>query len=404
MIQRTFGLILLALTASAILKAQQPDAQVLQSVVTSLAEAQQIGNASLKNYVYDSAARFVAVNKGKRLEDLPAIKQAGWPQLKNKTRADEIHTITRIAVAFNQDMLDHMPSYKVSKDAVIAAAICKSLDDSLIPKLKDYGIDDANLRAATEVASRAHLLFWITIEREGWLTGNPPLDPNPAARELAQSTPRDPGVSTELGPRDMSPMVYGPRIKVDETLRKGAIASLPEGTKIRDADLRERLYDAWAFGLSKSSFKRIEQLRGSGHPTTPKMKQGTQADHLRGVGRLSQIVGIEMKKTFAQFPLDPDMLLAGGLLHDVGKPFEFDPVNRKRWQADPRRAGFPSIRHSVYGAYVTLSVGLPLEVVHAVGAHSWEGRFEEKSTAREIVAESDLAFWEILNAAGLMTP
>src|SRR6185295_3829602 len=217
--------------------------------------------------------------------------------------------------------------YKISKDAVIAAAICRSLDDSLVPKLKDHGVDDATLRAVTEVANRAHLLFWITIEREGWLAGKPPKVPNPLAdRELGQSTPRDPGVSTELGPRDMSPMVYGPRIKVDETLRKGAIESLPEGMKIKDADLRERLYDAWAFGLSKSSFKRIEQLRGSGHPTTPQMKQGTQADHLRGVGRLSQIVGVEMKKTFAEFPLDPDILLAGGLLHDVGKPFEFDPV------------------------------------------------------------------------------
>src|SRR5262245_22715372 len=140
MIQRTFGLILLALTACAILTAQQPDAQVRKSVVTSLAEAQQIENADLKNYVYDSAARFVAAKNAKRLEDLPAIKQAGWPQLKNKTRADQIHTITRIAVAFNQDMLDHMPGYKVSKDAVIAAAICKSLDDSLIPKLKDHGV------------------------------------------------------------------------------------------------------------------------------------------------------------------------------------------------------------------------------------------------------------------------
>jgi hypothetical protein len=248
---------LLALTGWVMLVAQQPAAQVRQSVVTSLAEARQIENADLKNYVYHSAARFLAENKAKRLEDLPGSKQAGWPQLKNKNGADEIHTITRIAVAGS-------------------------------PKLKDHGVEDATLRAATEVASRASLLFWITVEHEGWLTGKPPLDPNPAARELAQSTPRDPGVSTELGPRDMSPMVYGPRIEVDEALRKGAIESLPEGMKIKDADLRERLYDAWAFGLSKSSFKRIEQLRGSGHPATPKMKEGTQADHLRGVGRLSQ--------------------------------------------------------------------------------------------------------------------
>src|SRR6185436_8391580 len=142
MIQRSLSLILLGVAAWTRLLAQQPDAQVRQSVVSSLAEAQQIGNTGLRNYIYDSAARFLAAAKAKRLEDLPAIKQAGWPQLKNKTRADEVHTITRIAVAFNQDMLDHMPAYKVSKDAVIAAAICKSLDDSLMPKIKDHGVDD----------------------------------------------------------------------------------------------------------------------------------------------------------------------------------------------------------------------------------------------------------------------
>jgi len=123
MIQRSFSLILLGVAAWTRLLAQQPDAQVRQSVVSSLAEAQQIGNTGLRNYIYDSAARFLAAAKAKRLEDLPAIKQAGWPQLKNKTRADEVHTITRIAVAFNQDMLDHMPAYKVSKDAVIDAAL-----------------------------------------------------------------------------------------------------------------------------------------------------------------------------------------------------------------------------------------------------------------------------------------
>jgi putative nucleotidyltransferase with HDIG domain len=305
-------------------------------------------------------------------------------------------------MAYNQDMTDHMAGYRVNQDAVVAAAILKSLNQPAT-RVQNY-VDEATAHAADVAASHASVVFWTVVEREGWLAGKPPSESSPVAVELGMATGRDPGVSAELGPRDLTPMVYGPRVKVDEALRKGAIQSLPEGQKIKDADLRERLYDAWAFGLSKTSFKRIEQLRGSGHPTTPRLKQGTQADHLRGTARLAEIVGIEMKKTFADFPLDPDVLLAAGLLHDVGKPFEFDPENRKRWQADPRRAGFPAVRHSVYGAYVTLSVGLPIEIVHAVGAHSWEGRFMERSTAREIVSEADLAFWDMADAAGLMTP
>jgi putative nucleotidyltransferase with HDIG domain len=387
----------------ATLMAQQPDPVVRQGVVTSLVEARQMANNKLRNYVYDTAASFVAGHNARKLEDLPAIKQPGWPALKGKTRLDEIRTVTRIAVSYNQDMTDYMAGYKINKDAVIAAAILKCLDQTA-PQMQSYGVDATTAHAADVAANHASVVFWTVVEREGWLAGKPPSVPSPVATELGMATGRDPGVSAELGPRDLSPMVYGPRIPVDQNLRKGAMQSLPEGLKIKDADLRERLYDAWAFGLSKSSFKRIEDMRGSGHPTTPRMKQGTQADHMRGVGRLAEIVGIEMRKTFDQFPLDPQVLLAGALLHDVGKPFEFDPVNRKKWQADPRRAGFPAIRHSVYGAYVTLSVGLPIEVVNMVGAHSWEGRFMERSTAREIISEADLAFWDMEEAAGLMTP
>ena len=56
--------------------------------------------------------------------------------------------------------------------------------------------------------------------------------------------------------------------------------------------------------------------------------------------------------------VNKDEIIAGGLLHDVGKPFEFDPERRKQWQAHPRVTGFPSMRHSVYGAYVAFAVGL----------------------------------------------
>src|SRR5688500_13864599 len=72
-----------------------------------------------------------------------------------------------------------------------------------------------------------------------------------------------------------------------ETLREGVRASLPEVALITDADLRERVLDAWALALSHSEFTRIEDIPASGNPDSPPLERGTQADHICGVTRLS---------------------------------------------------------------------------------------------------------------------
>lgn len=67
----------------------------------------------------------------------------------------------------------------------------------------------------------------------------------------------------------------------------------------------------------------------------------------------------EMSELFPDLRVDRDILIAGALCHDVGKPFEFDPVNRQKWTANPRAAGLPAIRHPAYGVHICLTVGLP---------------------------------------------
>lgn len=70
------------------------------------------------------------------------------------------------------------------------------------------------------------------------------------------------------------------------------------------------------------------------------------------------------------------MLIAGALLHDVGKPYEFSPRNQERWQANPALAGYPAMRHPIYGANIALKAGLPESIVHAVATHCREGNVE----------------------------
>ena len=191
-------------------------------------------------------------------------------------------------------------------------------------------------------------------------------------------------------------------MRIDEGIREGVIESLPEAKQIRDKELRERVYDAWAISLGTSQYTRIEEIPPSGGPDTPLLKGGTQTDHLRSVARLSVAIARELKNTSEQFDVDMDEVIAGGLCHDLGKPFEFDPKNQERWKSDPRTTGWPSIRHTVYGVHVALSAGLPESIAHIAGAHSMEGEFVKRSLVGEIVHHADMAFWRILANAGLL--
>ena len=189
-----------------------------------------------------------------------------------------------------------------------------------------------------------------------------------------------------------------------DRLRQGVIAALPEAQQIGDAALRERVIEAWALALSSSEFQRIEEIPASGNPDTPALTRGTQADHIRGVARLSLAIAEALEAQLGPLGIDRDLLLAAALCHDVGKPFEFSHRNQERWRNDPGVSGHPALRHTLYGVHVALTVGLPEEVAHVAGAHSAEGQFVTRSLINRIVHHADHAFWDVLGGAGLLRP
>ncbi len=191
-------------------------------------------------------------------------------------------------------------------------------------------------------------------------------------------------------------------MSVIDALRTTVREELPEVDQIVDSGLREKVVEAWATALGRSSFGAIAEIRPSGNPNTSPLKVGTQADHIRGVTRLAIVIADEMTAMFPDLKVNRDLLIAGALCHDVGKPWEFDPENQARWKGAPRAAGWPSIRHPAYGVHVCLSVGLPEEVAHMAAAHSGEGELVVRSLENTIVHHADYAFWGTLEAGGLL--
>lgn len=191
-------------------------------------------------------------------------------------------------------------------------------------------------------------------------------------------------------------------VEITDELRHGVRESLPELRQIKNERLREQVVDAWALSLSKSEFRRIEDIPASGNPDTPPMQRGTQADHISGVAKLSLAIADALEAQMGSLDIDRDLLLAAALAHDVGKPFEFSRLNQERWQRDPRVSGHPALRHTLYGVHMALSAGLPEEVAHVSGTHSAEGQFITRSLINTIVYHADHAFWQVLGSAGIL--
>ena len=163
------------------------------------------------------------------------------------------------------------------------------------------------------------------------------------------------------------------KLTIDSTQRLGVIEDLPYAKAIRNTELRELVYDAWAMSLSSSSFDRINDMPCSGGPGGPELVGRGQAAHLNGVAKIGVSIAQGLKDEVGHFQVDMDEVIAGGLCHDLGKAWEYDPGNIERW-SDPRITGAPSMRHPVFGVFVALTAGLPEQIAHIAGGHSAEGR------------------------------
>lgn len=177
-------------------------------------------------------------------------------------------------------------------------------------------------------------------------------------------------------------------------IKQRVAASLPIVDEIKNAQLREKVIEAWAVSLSENGYTSIEEIEGSGKPGGYTI--GDQAQHVMCVTRLALAMAEIIQSSYGKdMNIERDMLIAAGLCHDVGKPYEYNIAKRALWQSEPERYGNPPLRHTLYGVYIALRVGLPEEIAHVCGCHSPEGELVQRSLLATIIHHADKASWRI---------
>lgn len=163
-------------------------------------------------------------------------------------------------------------------------------------------------------------------------------------------------------------------------VREELIAILPEIELISDDRLKGKVLATWEEALARGGWtsKDIERM-----PFTLAKKVDLNfAQHVRSVTRIC----LKVAETFDEIyrgktlKLDRDVLLAGALLHDVGKLLEMEEASG----AFRKSRDGKFVRHPFSGLALADAQGLPAEVLHIIGTHSKEGD-PYKRTAEAII-------------------
>ncbi|MDU4959377.1 MAG: HD domain-containing protein [Sporomusaceae bacterium] len=112
--------------------------------------------------------------------------------------------------------------------------------------------------------------------------------------------------------------------------------------------------------------------------------------HTRAVTRMCRGILAEYNTIYlgqGGFRLDPDRLLAGALLHDIGKLLEWTETPDGRFGKSETGK---LLRHPLSGAALALRNGIGYDIAHIIAYHSHEGDTAERSPEAEIVNKVDM--------------
>ena len=163
-------------------------------------------------------------------------------------------------------------------------------------------------------------------------------------------------------------------------------SQLPEIDLIEDTSLRDNVVRVWVTALERSTFDDPRDI-----PFTLLIEDldDTLLEH---TGRVTRSVAAVAR---ARGDLDLDLVIAGAVLHDVGKVLEYEvgPDGKVGKSEMGKR-----LRHPVSGAALASELGLPLGVVHIIAAHAGEGNMVTRTPEAIVVHHADMMDFEITKA------
>jgi putative nucleotidyltransferase with HDIG domain len=163
------------------------------------------------------------------------------------------------------------------------------------------------------------------------------------------------------------------------------IEIFPEIERIKDPKMKAHVIRAWQGAMEMSE---CDDLRTVLWTLAVPGLTATLVEHTRKVTRMAEAVARE------RGDLDVDLVIAGALLHDIGKVLEYAQVDGRTVKSETGKG----LRHPVSGAGLAMKFGLPYELVHIIANHSKEGDFVARTPEAILIHHVDFVDFDIAKA------
>lgn len=120
----------------------------------------------------------------------------------------------------------------------------------------------------------------------------------------------------------------------------------------------------------------------------------TLLSHVRNVTDLALTIYEKFSNTYNEYiELDRDAIIAGALLHDVGKLLEYKLKDNCFVYSENEKY----LRHPLAGALIAKKCGVPDNIIHIIATHSFEGTNSKRTPESFIVRNADWLNFDFLS-------
>lgn len=186
-------------------------------------------------------------------------------------------------------------------------------------------------------------------------------------------------------------------------MEKKIVALLPEIDWINDRVLQKNVVASYVDALTSGGWQPEDMER---LPFTLLIKDCpfSYLDHVRGVTRVARASMEEFNAIYGrkhpEFRLDYDLVVAGALLHDVGKLVEYE----RNCDGSVVKSGLGrDLRHPFSGTVIAMRNGCPSSVGHIIANHAAEGDGTLRSPEGVVVNKADFINFETVKSFLAMT-
>lgn len=165
--------------------------------------------------------------------------------------------------------------------------------------------------------------------------------------------------------------------------------------QIRDTTLRQKVVATWVDGCRQGGWQSLEDLSRMPFTLLTDARGITFVEHTMAVTAGALGLARAQLESYRSMPyvVNLDVLVAGGLLHDVGKLVEIQPDGSGGFR---KSHSGRCARHPVSGAILAARHDVPEEIINIIVCHAKEGEGRPQRVEAVFVHQADFATFDPL--------